>query len=76
MKQKRRETREERFKRVAERRTSNILKQLQYLGNCSNKSMYSYNEREAKRIINTIREALRRTEAKFFKIKVDFKLDR
>ena len=44
------ETREERFKRVATRRTNNVLRQIRILGNCSNKSSYSYTEEEIQKI--------------------------
>ena len=74
MKKQAKETREERFRRVVTRRTNNILKQIQILGNCSNKSTYAYNEDDVRKTISTIREALRSTEAKFFKIKPEFKL--
>ncbi len=40
------ETRHERFKRVASKRTNEILEKIRILGNCSNKSSYEYTEEE------------------------------
>ncbi len=59
------ETRKERFRRVASRRTNNILRQIQVLGNCSNKSSYSYTEEDIKKILSAIEEELRATKSKF-----------
>ena len=59
------ETRSERFRRVATRRTNNILRQIQVLGNCSNKSSYSYTEEDIKKIFSAIEEELRATKSKF-----------
>ena len=38
------ETRHERFKRLASKRTNEILEKIRILGNCSNKSSYEYTE--------------------------------
>jgi len=59
------ETREERFKRVATRRTNEILRRLSILGNCSNKSSYSYTDEDIKKIFSTIEGELRSTKAMF-----------
>jgi hypothetical protein len=59
------ETRQERFKRVASRRTNNILRQIQVLGNCSNKSSYSYTEQDIQKIFSVIDKELRETRARF-----------
>jgi len=59
------ETRKDRFRRVATRRTNNILKQIQILGNCSNKSSYSYTEEDVKKIFSAIEVELRATKAMF-----------
>jgi len=59
------ETRKERFKRVATRRTNNILRQIQILGNCSNKSSYSYTDEDIKKIFSAIEGELRVVRAKF-----------
>jgi hypothetical protein len=59
------ETREERFKRVATRRTNEILNQIRILGNCSNKSSYSYTDEDIKKIFSAIEGALRTAKAMF-----------
>jgi len=59
------ETREERFKRVATRRTNEILNRIRILGNCSNKSSYSYTEEDIRKIFSAIEGELRSTRAMF-----------
>ena len=59
------ETRKERFRRVATRRTNNILRQIQILGNCSNKSSYSYTEEDIRKIFSAIEGELRSVKAIF-----------
>jgi hypothetical protein len=59
------ETREQRFKRVATRRTNEILRRLSILGNCSNKSSYSYTEDDIKKIFCAIEAEIRAAKAKF-----------
>ena len=69
------ETRSERFRRVATRRTNNILRQIHILGNCSNKSSYSYTEEDIKKIFSVIEGELRSTKAMFGnRMKRNFKL--
>lgn len=48
------ETREERFKRVASRRVQEILNKMRLLRNCSDKANYSYEESQVKKIFSTI----------------------
>ena len=57
--------RRERFLRVAERRTQEILHKLRLLGNCSNKSAYSYTLEEIEHIFSTIQEQLDAARARF-----------
>jgi hypothetical protein len=59
------ETREERFKRVATRRTNDILRRIRILGNCSNKSSYSCTEDDIKKIFCAIEAEIRVARAKF-----------
>lgn len=65
-----------RFFRVAERRTREILHKLRLLGNCSNKSAYSYTEEEVEHIFSAIQEQLDSARARFepSKREVDFRL--
>lgn len=55
----------ERFIRIAERRTNNILEQLRLLGNCSNKNNYSYTEEDVKKIFSVIETELKEVKMKF-----------
>ena len=59
------ETRKERFRRVATRRTNKILEQIRVLGNCSNKSSYSYTEEDIQKIFSAIEKEMRTTRARF-----------
>lgn len=65
MKRNMEETREQRFRRVATRRTNEILNRLRILGNCSNKSAYSYSEEDVQKIFTAIDRDLRSVKAKF-----------
>lgn len=55
----------ERFKRLAEARTNEIIRKIKILGNCSNKSMYSYNESEVRKIFNAIENELKISKSRF-----------
>jgi len=69
------ETRHERFRRVASKRTNEILEKIRILGNCSNKSSYEYTEEEVNKIFSEIDKQLKLTKAKFLAGKRDrFKL--
>jgi hypothetical protein len=59
------ETRHERFKRVASKRTNEILEKIRILGNCSNKSSYEYTEEEVNKIFSELDKQLKLTKAKF-----------
>jgi len=65
MEQKQQETRHERFKRVASKRTNEILEKIRILGNCSNKSSYEYAEEEENKIFSEIEKQLKLNKAKF-----------
>lgn len=60
-----RETPEERFRRVAERRTNAVLRNLRLLGNCANRRVYRYSEDEVKSIFSAIDKQLRDCRASF-----------
>ncbi len=55
------ETREERFKRVATRRTNDILRRISILGNCANRSAYAYTDEDINKIFADF-QALTRME--------------
>ncbi len=60
-----RETKRERFIRIAEARTNKILDMLKLLGNCSNKSNYDYSEDDIKKIFSAIEKETKNAKAKF-----------
>jgi len=65
----------ERFKRLATQRTNIVLKRLKVLGNCANRSAYSYSEDEVNKIFSEIDRRVRETKSKFhFPKNKEFKL--
>ena len=65
----------ERFKRLATQRTNIVLKRLKVLGNCANRSAYTYTEEEVNKICSEIERRVRETKAKFhFPKNKEFKL--
>jgi hypothetical protein len=65
----------ERFKRLATQRTNIVLKRLKVLGNCANRSAYTYTEEEINRIFSEIERRVRETKSKFhFPKNKEFKL--
>lgn len=59
------ESRNERFKRIAAKRTNEILDRIRILGNCSNKSSYEYTQEDINKIFGEIEKQLKQTKAKF-----------
>jgi hypothetical protein len=53
------------FKRLAEYRTNEVLKKLKILGNCSNRSAYSYTEEDVNKIFSEVERKVRETKSKF-----------
>ncbi len=69
------ESRHDRFKRLATKRTNDILERIRILGNCSNKSSYEYTEEEINKIFSEIERYLKITKARFLSEKREkFKL--
>ena len=64
----------QRFKKLATHRTNEVLYRLKVLGNCSNKSFYSYTEDDVKKIFDAIDEQVRFIKAKFKKPKTKVRL--
>jgi len=63
----------ERFRKLAEARTNNVLKALKILGNCANRSLYDYEDDEARRIFRAINEKIEETKGKFKYSEKEFK---
>lgn len=59
------ETREERFKRIAEARTNKIIDMLKLLGNCSVKTNYEYTQKEVDEIFDAIEKEVINTKKRF-----------
>ena len=59
------ESKESRFKRVAERRVGTILRDLRILGNCGNRGNYEYTEKDFRKIFSEIDQAVKGAKGKF-----------
>jgi hypothetical protein len=59
------ETKEARFKRVAERRVRVILRDLRILGNCGNRGNYAYSSEHIRRIFSEVEQAVKESKNKF-----------
>ena len=53
------ETKEERFKRIVEKRVQRVLDSIRSLSQCSNKRMYQWNDDQLKKIWAAIDKALK-----------------
>jgi hypothetical protein len=60
------ETRRDRFKRIAAKRTNEVLEKIRILGNCANKSSYEYTDEEINKIFSEIDKQLKMTKSRFF----------
>lgn len=63
----------ERFRKLAETRTNNVLKALKVLGNCANRSLYDYSDEEVRRIFRALNEKIEETKGKFKYSEKEFK---
>jgi hypothetical protein len=61
----RQETKRQRFLRVAERRTNNVLYRLRVLSNCANRHTYEYSGEDVRKIFDAIDKELKIARAKF-----------
>lgn len=59
------ETKQERFKRIASRRTNEILDKIRLLGNCGNKRSYEYTDTEVNKIFSEIDKELKLARLRF-----------
>lgn len=59
------DSKKERFKRLAEYRTNEVLKRLRVLGNCANRSAYEYTEEDINKIFLEIERKMKETKARF-----------
>lgn len=56
---------EEKFIRIGERRVNNVLKQLEVLGQLSNRRTYSYTEEQTEKMFAVIEKELQEVKEKF-----------
>ena len=61
------ETKEDKFKRLANVRVNNAIKQLDLIGNLSNSASYSYTDEEVKKVINTLSQKIKEINLRFTK---------
>jgi hypothetical protein len=59
------ETKEERFKRVVQKRVQNVLDSVRRLSQCSNKRMYQWNDEQLKKIWMAIDKELETCKLSF-----------
>lgn len=59
------ETKHERFQRIATNRTNRIIDQLRLLGNCSNRSNYEYTDEEVKKIFSAIEAEVKAQRSRY-----------
>ena len=60
-----RETKKEKFIRLAEQRVNQILEQLRKLGNLSNKRNYEYDDSDIKKIFSELNKELKKAKGQF-----------
>lgn len=59
------ESKEERFRRLATQRTNAVLHRLQILGHCANPQLYDYSEGDVRKIFRAIESEVKAVKAKF-----------
>ena len=59
------ETKRDRFRRLAQRRTNLVISRLRILGNCADKGRYEYAKEDMERIFVAIDRRLNKIKAKF-----------
>lgn len=59
------ETKEQRFKRIASKRTEKALDALRKLGNCSNRGIYSYSHEDVSKIFSAVDSEVKRIKLFF-----------
>ncbi len=59
------ETKEQRFKRIAEKRVQLVLESLRKLSQCANKRMYKWNEKQLNKIWEAVNKELGKCKERF-----------
>ena len=65
MSAKSKETKREKFVRMAEARTIKIISMVRLLGNCSNRLAYEYSDKDVTKILNAIESAVSDAKKRF-----------
>ena len=65
---KEKQTKRDKFVRLAEARTNKIIDMLQLLSNCSNSNVYDYTQQDVDKIFNAIDAEVKEAKKKFSKI--------
>lgn len=65
MAEKKKESKREKFVRIAEARTNKILNMVDLLGNCSNPSIYEYSQSDVNQIFSAIENAIKDAKKMF-----------
>lgn len=61
------ETKREKFVRIAEARTNKIIDMIQLLSNCSNQNQYEYTQKDVNKIFNAIQAELDEAKKRYSK---------
>ena len=59
------ESKQERFRRLATQRTNAVLHRLQILGHCANPQLYDYSAEDVRKIFRAIESEVKTVKAKF-----------
>lgn len=59
------ETKNQKFQRLAEKRTNDVIKKLRLIGNLANTRQYDYSNKEVEEMFSAISEALRRAKSSY-----------
>lgn len=57
--------RRDRFMRVAEKRTRQVIRYVRLLGNCGNRAAYDYSQADVEKIFQAIEHEMSRARARF-----------
>lgn len=68
------ESKNDKFRRIATKRTNEILDKIRVLSNCSNRTSYDYDQEDVRKIFGAIESQLKITKAKFTERNDEFKL--
>ncbi len=60
-----RETPSDKFKRIAKNRTKRVLREIELLGNCSNRNHYRYTDDEVKKIFDAVEMQIKEARNRF-----------